>query len=68
MPALPGCASGAGAVVVVAHGFAHFLGGGDQLGQVDYWLKSEASLARDVLATVQEVREAVREGRHNASS
>ena len=40
----------------------------DQLGQVDYWLKSEASLARDVLATVQEVREAVREGRHKASS
>ena len=27
-----------------------------------------ASLARDVLATVQEVREAVREGRHKASS
>nr|MBP8895359.1 GNAT family N-acetyltransferase [Ottowia sp.] len=40
----------------------------DQLGQVDYWLKTEASLARDVLATVQEVREAVREGRHKASS
>ena len=40
----------------------------DQVGQVDYWLKSEASLARDVLATVQEVREAVREGRHKASS
>lgn len=40
----------------------------DQVGQVDYWLKSEASLARDVLATVQEVREAVREGRHKAGS
>ena len=40
----------------------------DQVGQVDYWLKTEASLARDVLATVQEVREAVREGRHKSNS
>lgn len=40
----------------------------DQVGQVDYWLKSEASRARDVLATVQEVREAVREGRHKSAS
>ena len=40
----------------------------DQLGQVDYWLKTEAVRARDVLATVQEVREAVREGRHKSNS
>ena len=40
----------------------------DQFGRVDYWLKSEASLALDVLATVQEVREAVREGRHKSGS
>ena len=40
----------------------------DQVGQVDYWLKTEAVRARDVLATVQEVREAVREGRHKSNS
>lgn len=40
----------------------------EQVGQVDYWLKSEALIAREVLATVQEVREAVREGRHKSAS
>ena len=40
----------------------------DQVGQVDYRLKTEAVRARDVLATVQEVREAVREGRHKSNS
>lgn len=40
----------------------------DQVGQVDYWLKSEAVLARELLATAQEVREAVREGRHKSGS
>lgn len=40
----------------------------DQVGQVDYWLKAEASRARGVLATVQEVREAVREGRHKSGT
>ncbi len=40
----------------------------EQVGQVDYWLKTEASRAREVLATVQEVREAVREGRHKSGS
>ena len=40
----------------------------DQVGQVDYWLKTEASRARGVLATVQEVREAVREGRHKSGT
>lgn len=39
----------------------------DQLGQVDYWLKSEAVLARDLLATAQEVREGVREARHKSA-
>ena len=45
---------------------------GDQLGQIDYWfksgLKNEHSLAREVLGVVQEVREAVREGRHKSGS
>ncbi len=40
----------------------------DQVGQVDYWLKSEAVMARELLATAQEVREAVREGRHKSGS
>jgi RimJ/RimL family protein N-acetyltransferase len=35
----------------------------DRMARVDYWLKTEASLARGLLATAQEVREAVREGR-----
>jgi RimJ/RimL family protein N-acetyltransferase len=39
-----------------------------QVGEVDYWLKAEASLMRDVLATAQEVREAVRAGRHKSGS
>jgi ribosomal protein S18 acetylase RimI-like enzyme len=39
-----------------------------QVGQVDYLLKAEAVLARDVLATMQEVREAVREGRHKSAA
>lgn len=45
---------------------------GDQIGQIDYWfksgLKAEASLAREVLGAVQEVREGVREGRHKSGS
>ena len=41
---------------------------GDQMGNVDYFLKAEASIARDVLATVQEVRDAVRENRHKSGS
>ncbi len=40
----------------------------DQFGQVDYWLKSEAALARELLATAQEVREGVREGRHKSGA
>ncbi|MDO5692470.1 MAG: GNAT family protein [Pseudomonadota bacterium] len=40
----------------------------DQVGQVDYWLKAEVSRARGMLATVQEVRGAVREGRHKSGS
>lgn len=40
----------------------------DRVGQVDYWLKTEAVRARGALATVQEVREAVREGRHKSAS
>lgn len=40
----------------------------DQFAQVDYLLKSEASLARAVLATLQEVRRAVREGRHKSGA
>jgi len=39
-----------------------------QFGQVDYLLKAEASLARELLATMQEVREAVREGRHKSGA
>ena len=39
-----------------------------QVGEVDYWLKAEARLARDVLATVQEVRQAMREGQHKSGS
>lgn len=41
---------------------------GDQVGNVDYWLKAEASKAREVLATIQEVRNAVRENRHKSGS
>lgn len=40
----------------------------DQVAQVDYWLKAEAGVVRDLLATAQEVREAVREGRHKSGS
>ncbi len=40
----------------------------DQVAQVDYWLKSEASAARQWLATAQEVRDAVREGRRRSGS
>ena len=38
----------------------------DQVGQVDYRLKSAASQARGLLTTVQEVRAAVREGQHKS--
>ena len=38
----------------------------DQVGQVDYHLKSAASQARGLLTTVQEVRAAVREGQHKS--
>jgi hypothetical protein len=37
------------------------------VGEVDYWIKSEGGL-RSVLATMQEVRESVREGRHKSGS
>ena len=40
----------------------------DQVGQVDYWLKTEASAVRELLATAQEVREAVREGRRRTGN
>lgn len=40
----------------------------DQVGEVDYWIKSEAAALRSVLATMQEVRESVREGRHKSGS
>jgi RimJ/RimL family protein N-acetyltransferase len=40
----------------------------DQMGQVDYWLKTEATVARQLLATAQEVRDAVREGRRRSGS
>ncbi len=40
----------------------------DQMGQVDYWLKSEAGVMRQLLATAQEVREAVRDGRRRSGS
>ena len=40
----------------------------DQVAQVDYWLKTEAGAVRELLATAQEVREAVREGRHKSAS
>ena len=40
----------------------------DQVAQVDYWLKAEAGVVRGLLATVQEVRQAVREGRHRSGS
>lgn len=40
----------------------------DQVGEVDYLIKSERALLRNVLATVQEVRESVREGRHKSGS
>jgi len=40
----------------------------DQVGHVDYWLKTEASAARELLATAQEVREAVREGRRRTGN
>ncbi|MDR2154794.1 MAG: GNAT family N-acetyltransferase [Burkholderiaceae bacterium] len=39
-----------------------------QIGQADYLLKAESSAARNLLATIQEVREAVREGRHQSAS
>jgi hypothetical protein len=38
------------------------------VGEVDYWIKSEAAALRSVLATMQEVRESVREGRHKSGS
>lgn len=37
-----------------------------QVGHVDYWIKSEASTLRNMLASVQEVRAGVREGRHRS--
>lgn len=40
----------------------------EQVGNVDYLLKAEASRARDLLATFQEVRNAVRENRHKSGS
>ena len=40
----------------------------DGVADVDYWLKAEASWARQALGTAQEVREAVREGRHKSGS
>ena len=40
----------------------------DQVGEVDYWIKSEAASLRNVLATVQEVRQSVRDGRHKSGS
>ena len=38
----------------------------DQVGQVDFGLKTAASQARQLLATVQEVRAAVRDGQHRS--
>ena len=40
----------------------------DQVGEVDYWIKSEVASLRNVLATMQEVRESVRDGRHKSGS
>ena len=40
----------------------------DQVGEVDYWIKSEASMMRNFLATVQEVRESVRAGDHRSGT
>lgn len=39
-----------------------------QVGHVDYLLKSEVALMRGLLATAQEVRQAVREGRHKSAA
>lgn len=40
----------------------------DRMGQMDYWLKAERKQLRGWVATAQEVREAVREGRHQSGS
>ena len=38
----------------------------DQMGQVDYWIKSEAATLRNVLATMQEVRDGARDAVHRS--
>jgi GNAT superfamily N-acetyltransferase len=40
----------------------------DQVAQVDYWLKAEGRHLLDLVATAQEVREAVRDNRHRSGS
>ena len=40
----------------------------DQVGQMDYLLKTEASWARSLLAVVQEVRAGMREGNHRSGT
>ena len=39
-----------------------------QVGQVDYWLKSEGRHLRSLVATAREVREAVRDNPHRPGS
>lgn len=39
-----------------------------QVGQVDYWLKSEGRHLRELVATAQEVREAVRDNSHRTGT
>ena len=39
-----------------------------QVGQVDYWIKAERRHLRQLVATAQEVREAVRDGSHRSGS
>ncbi|MFV0679574.1 GNAT family N-acetyltransferase [Ottowia sp.] len=41
---------------------------GQMVGRVDYFMKTEFSLARSLLATFQEVRNAVRENRHKSGT
>lgn len=40
----------------------------DQVGQVDYWLKTEGRHLRGLVATAQEVREAVRDNTHRTGT
>lgn len=40
----------------------------EQVGQIDYWIKSEMSQMRDLLGLVQQVRAGVQDARHKAGS